>query len=80
MLKRSKKEKTMNSNLKRNLIVNGVFENMNEDTILNPSFFVIGLLLHKAMKSGGIATSHFSKMMKQIEGKIRLRKETLEKV
>ena len=70
----------MTSQLKINLTINGVFDSLQEDTILNPSFFVIGLKLNKAMKTNGIATRHFSEMMKQLEDKITLRKETLEKV
>ena len=69
----------MTSQLKINLTINGVFQNLKEDTILNPSFFVIGVKLNKAMKLNGIATRHFSEMMKQLEDKITLRKETLEK-
>ena len=70
----------MTSQLKINLTINGVFDSLQEDTILNPSFFVTGLKLNKAMKTNGIATRHFSEMMKQLEDKITLRKETLEKV
>ena len=68
----------MTSQLKINLTINGVFDSLQEDTILNPSFFVIGLKLNEAMKTNGIATRHFSEMMKQLEDKITLRKETLE--
>jgi hypothetical protein len=69
----------MTSQLKINLTINGVFENLKEDTILDPSFFVIGLKLNRAMKTNGIATRHFSDMMKQLEDKITLRKKTLQK-
>ena len=69
----------MTSQLKMNLTINGVFENLKEDTILNPSFFIIGVKLNKAMKTNGIATRHFSEMMKQLEDKITLRKKTLQK-
>jgi|TARA_R110000824_G_scaffold71096_4_gene182242 hypothetical protein len=74
-----KERNKMNINLKINLTVNGVFENLQEDTILNPSFFVVGLKLREAMKNNGIPASRFSKMMEQLEGKILLRKETIEK-
>jgi hypothetical protein len=70
---------SMTGQLKINLTINGVFENLKEDTILNPSFFVIGLKLNQAMKTNGIATRHFSDMMQRLEDKITLRKETLEK-
>ena len=79
-MKNNNKGKTMTSQLKINLTINGVFDSLQEDTILNPSFFIIGLKLNKAMKLNGIATRHFSEMMKQLEDKITLRKETLEKV
>jgi len=69
----------MTSQLKMNLTINGVFDSLQEDTILNPSFFIIGVKLNKAMKTNGIATRHFSDMMKQLEDKITLRKKTLQK-
>jgi hypothetical protein len=68
----------MTSQLKINLTINGVFDSLQEDTILNPSFFIIGLKLNKAMRLNGIATNRFSEMMKQLEDKITLRKKTLE--
>ena len=69
----------MTSQLKINLTINGVFDSLQEDTILNPSFFIIGVKLNKVMKTNGIATRHFSEMMKQLEDKITLRKKTLQK-
>ena len=69
----------MTSQLKINLTINGVFDSLQEDTILNPSFFIIGVKLNKAMKTNGIATRHFSEMMQRLEDKITLRKKTLQK-
>ena len=69
----------MTRQLKINLTINGVFDSLQEDTILNPSFFIIGVKLNKAMKTNGIATRHFSEMMQRLEDKITLRKKTLQK-
>jgi hypothetical protein len=71
-------DNTMITKLDKALTVNFVFDSLDNETILNPSFFVIGVKLNKAMKTNGIATRHFSEMMKQLEDKITLRKETLE--
>jgi hypothetical protein len=69
----------MITKLDKSLTINFVFDSLSNETILNPSFFVIGLKLNKAMKTNGIATRHFSDMMQRLEDKITLRKETLEK-
>jgi len=72
-------ETKMITKLDKSLTVNFVFDSLSNETILSPSFFVIGLKLNEAMKANGIPTNHFSGMMQRLEDKIILRKETLEK-